>query len=234
MVRQNEVESGRLLHALTEALEVRRRQIQEGVLSWTTNNLPRYPWRQSGRTPYEALIGEVCLKETSSGIAVPVYQHFVQRFLSIKAVAEAGEDDLTDILSSFGIRQYAQRIKMMVKSLLKEGKGDLPRDSESFARASGLEHHRIRAILCFGYGLPIAVIDANVSRMLSRLFSNTLPSRPAQGLIQTIGENLLPYGNFQCYNSGLLELAEVVCQDEIPQCPRCPVGDVCDYAEALS
>jgi len=123
---------------------------------------------------------------------------------------------------------------MMVKSLLKEGKGDLTRDSESFSRASGLEHHRIRAILCFGYGLPIAIIDANVSRMLSRLFSNTLPSRPAQGLLQAIGENLLPYGNFQCYNSGLLELAEVVCQDEVPQCPRCPVGDVCDYAEALS
>ena len=234
MVRQSEVENSKPLHALMEALEAKRRPIQEGVLLWVTNNPPRYPWRQSGKTPYEVLLGELCLKETSSDIAVPAYQQFVKRFVSIISVAEASEDDLTDILSRFGNGRYSQRIKMMVKSLLKQGKGDLPRDSESLARASGLEHYSIRAILCFSHGLPIAIIDENVRRMLSRIFSHTLPSQPAQGLLQAIGENLLPYGTFQSYNSGLLELAEVICQNKVPQCNICPLRDVCDNLQDLS
>jgi len=233
MMVQSMVDSSEPFHALREALEGRRRQIQEGILSWATNNLPRYPWRQSGRTPYEVLMGEVWLKQTSSVVAVRVYQRFVQQFLSVKALAEAEEDNVTDICHSFGLGRSAQYIKTMVKSLLKEGKGYLPRDSESFARTSGLEHHHIRAIFCFGYGMPIAVVDANVARMLSRLFRRALPSSPAQGLLQAIGENLLPFSNPQRYNCGLLDLAELICRDEDPLCPRCPIGEACDYAEAL-
>ena len=59
MGRQTRVSSGEPLYALRKALEEKRLQIQEGVLSWATSNLPRYPWRQSGKTPYEVLIGEL-------------------------------------------------------------------------------------------------------------------------------------------------------------------------------
>ena len=229
MSRQTRASSGEPLYALGETLDEKRLQIQEGVLSWAMSNLPRYPWRQAGKTPYEVLIGELWLKETSSVVATRVYQDFVQHFLSIESLAEAREDDITVVLSSFGLRQYAQHIRIMVDSLLKEGRGDLPRDSESFVRASRLENHRVMTILCFGYGLPVAVIDANVARMLSRLFGDSLPSRPAQGLLQAIGESLLPYRSPQHYNRGLLDLAEIVCRDEDPTCTRCPVKEVCDY-----
>jgi len=229
MGRQVRAISGEPLYTLGEALEQKRLQIQEGVLSWATSNLPHYPWRQTGKTPYEVLIGEFWLKETSSVIATRVYQGFLQHFLSIQSLAEAGEDDITDVLSSFGLRQYAPHIRTMVDSLLKEGRGYLPRDSESFVRASRLEHHRVRIILCFGYGLPVSVIDANVARMLSRLFGDSLPSQPAQGLLQAVSENLLPYRNPQDYNRALLDVAEIVCSDEHPLCTRCPVKEVCDY-----
>lgn len=233
MVKQSITGSGEPFHALREAVEARRRHIQEGVLSWATNNFPRYPWRQSGKTPYEVLIGEAWLKQTSSSVAVRVYQRFVQQFLSIKALSEAEEGDVTDVCCSFGLERPAQYIKMMVKSLLKEGKGELPRNSETFAKASGLEHQHVKSIFCFGYGMPIAVVDVNVARMLSRLFRHAIPSPPAQGLLQAIGESLLPFGNPQSYNGGLLDLAELICRDIDPLCHRCPIGEVCDYAEAL-
>ena len=233
MMTQSMVGSGEPFHTLREALEGRRQHIQEGILLWATNNLPRYPWRQSGRTPYEVLIGEAWLKQTSSSVAVRVYQRFVQKFLSVKALSEAEEDNVTDICHSFGLGRSAEYIKMMVQRLLKEGKGCLPSDSESFAKTSGLEHHHIRAIFCFGYGMPIAIVDDNVARMLSRLFRYTLPSPPAPGLLQAIGDNLLPFGNPQCYNCGLLDLAELICRDKHPLCQQCPVDGLCDYAEFL-
>lgn len=233
MVTQTIVGSAEPFQALSEALESRRRQIQEGVLLWATNNIPRYPWRQPGKTPYEVLVGEVCLKYASSVVAVRIYQRFVQKFFSVKDFTEAEEEVMTDAYNSFGLGRSAKYLKTIVNHLLKAGKGCLPSDSESFARTSGLEQHHIRAIFCFGYGMPIAVVDANVARMLSRIFRYTLPSPPAKGLIHAIGDNLLPFDNPQCYNCGLLDLAELVCRDRCPLCPRCPIDGFCDYAEAL-
>jgi A/G-specific adenine glycosylase len=233
MAKQCVVGNGEPFLALREALEARKRRIQEGILTWAANNLLRYPWRKSGKTPYEVLIGEAWLKQTSSVVAVRVYQRFLQRFLSIKALAEAEADEVASTCCKFGLERPAQNIKMMVRSLLKEGNGDLPKNSDVFARASGLGHQCVKCIFCFGYGMPIAVVDANIARTLSRLFNNTLPSPPAQGLLQAIGENLLPVGNHQIYNSGFMDLAELICRNENPLCPRCPIGEACDYAEAL-
>jgi A/G-specific adenine glycosylase len=233
MTTQTMVGTGEPFHALGEALEARRLQIQEGILTWSANNPLRYPWRQPGRTPYEVLVGEAWLKLTSSTLAVRIYQRFVQQFLSVKALAEAEEDNVAEICRNFGLGRSAEYIKMMVNRLLKEGKGRLPSDSETFARTTGLEQYHIQAIFCFGYGMPIAIVDDNVARMLSRLFRYTLPYPPAPGLLQTIGENLLPFGNPQCYNCGLLDLAELICRNKNPLCPRCPVDEFCDYAESL-
>jgi A/G-specific adenine glycosylase len=229
MDRQRKVSGGELLNPLRKALEEKRPKIQEGILSWAASNLPRYPWRQSGKTPYEVLLGEFWLKETSSVVATRVYPVFLQRYFSIQSLAEAREDDITDILSRFGLRQYAQHIRALVDSLLKEGKGDLPRDSEIFARASRLEQYHVNIILCFGYGLPVAIIDVNVARMLSRLFGHSLPSPPAPGLLQAIGESLVSYRSPQQYNCGLLDLAEMVCREEDALCTRCTVKGACDY-----
>ncbi len=232
MVIQCAVEKGEPFLALVEALEARKQRIQEGILSWAANNLLRYPWRKSGKTPYEVLIGEAWLKQTSSVVAVRVYQRFLQRFLSVKALIEAEENEVTGTCCKFGLERPAQNIKMMVKCLLKEGQGDLPKNSDVFARVSGLGHPCVRCIFCFGYNMPIAIVDANVSRALSRIFNKTLPSTPAPGLIQVIAENLLPACEYHTYNSSFMELSELVCRKENPLCDRCPIYEVCDYGEA--
>ena len=71
--------SGEPFNALCEALEEKRLQLQEGVLSWS--NVPRYPWRKPGKTPYEVLIGEFWLGQTSSvAEATHIYHSFIQHF----------------------------------------------------------------------------------------------------------------------------------------------------------
>jgi len=233
MVIQCAVDKGEPFLALREALEAKRQPIRESILTWTANNLLRYPWRKSGTTPYEVLIGEAWLKQTSSVVAVRVYQRFLQRFLSIKALAEAEEEEVTGTCCKFGLERPAHNIKIMVRSLLKEGKGDLPRNSDVFTKVSGLGHQCVKCIFSFGYNMPIAVVDANVARALCRLFNNTLPSPPAQGLLQTMGDNLLPVCNHQSYNSGFMEIADVICRNENPLCLKCPLEEECDYGKDL-
>lgn len=219
------------LDALIEVLDKKKPRIQKGVLQWSVGSHPRYPWREVGKGPYEVLIGEVWLNQTSPTAAVHIYDRLVERFHSLRELAEASEADLSGMFSELRVQGNEHYFKTMAEMLWKEGKGEMPGGSEPFFQALGLEHHSIRAVMCFGYGLPVAVIDSNVARMLSRIFGKTLPPRPARGLLNALGQSLLAEGNPQQYNRGLLDLAEFVCRHVNPLCTHCPVREVCDHVD---
>ncbi len=227
MSRQVGLSYSEPLHVLSEALEVKRWLIQDGILSWAARNLPRYPWRQSGRTPYDVIIGELWLKETSPAVATRIYEDFIQHFPSIQSLVGVTEDEITHVLSGFGVRQLTPDVKRLVDSLLKGG-GNLPRDLDALVRLASMGPHCVRMVLCFGFSLPVAIIDTNVTRMLSRIFLNSLPPRLSQGVLEAVGESLVPCQGFQDYNRGFLDLAELLCRDEGAACSGCPVRAACD------
>ncbi|MFH1382296.1 MAG: hypothetical protein ABIH70_05320 [Chloroflexota bacterium] len=232
MSNQTVVDFSESLHALKKALEEKKRPIQAGVLLWVANNPPQYPWRQPGKTPYEVFIGEWWLKEAPPAIVLHIYEPFLQSFITIQALSKAREEALSAFLARFNLEPMAGRIKIVAEDLLKAGRGSLPQDSKALAKASGLGRHSVMAVMNFGYNIPVAVVDANVTRMLCRLFCHALPSRLVAGLVYALGESLLPQTNVQCYNCGLLDLSETVCGERAPLCPRCPVEKVCDHAHS--
>jgi A/G-specific adenine glycosylase len=222
--------------ALAAALEHKRPKLWEQASIWITNTTPRYPWRQAGKSAYQVLVGELWLKRTNPSIAVHIYRHFTERFPHIQDLAQAKDVDLSEALYNFGalgLCQHAKEIATLAGRLIREGKGHLPRDSESLKRVSGLDKHVIQAIMCFGYGLPLIVIDANVARMLLRLFSDSVSQEFSEGLINVLGGCLLSEREPHHCSRALLELSEVICREQEPLCPRCLMARICDYRVSL-
>ncbi|MBI4303330.1 MAG: hypothetical protein HY665_03195 [Chloroflexi bacterium] len=220
------------LEPLEKALELKRPRIQAGVQSWAASNHSRYPWRQPGKTPYEVFIGEALLDKASAR-AIQTYPAFIQRFPSLQSLAKAPEEDLHDLLSNFRLEQYTRQLRFSGERTLKEGHGQMPRDTQSLAMASGLPLFSVRIVMCFGYSLPVAVTDSNTEKMLCRLFQRSLPAEPGQGLIKALGASLLPERNPQQYNSAFLDIGEQLCKHLSPRCDQCPVIEACDHAESL-
>jgi A/G-specific adenine glycosylase len=229
MERPTATKEPQSLQKLTEALRTKKGRIQDGVLSWAGNSIARYPWRRAGSTPYEVLIGEILIGRTTYAVASRVYRVFLRRFPSLSALAEANEDELAKALDFSYMKRYGAFMKTVIQDLLKVKIIKVPSDSYAL-RALGLQPYNINAIMCFGYGFHLAIIDSNVSRMLSRLFCKSLPAQPPQGLIHAIGEALLPDRNAAQYNANLLDLADQICSFARPLCPQCLVLDVCDHA----
>jgi len=219
------------LQNLMEALQLKKERIQDGVLSWSGSSLGRYPWRRAGSTPYEVLIGEILISKTTYAVANRVYRRFLRCFPSLNAIAEADEDEIAKALDFSYMRRYGAFIKSVIQDLMKERIVKVPGDSYAL-RALGLQSHNVNAIMCFGYNLHLAIIDSNVSRMLSRLFCNSLPAQPPRGLVQAIGEALLPDRNAAQYNANMLDLADQICSFARPLCAQCMVPDACDHASA--
>jgi len=203
---------------------------QEAVLCWVTDQLRDYPWRKPGRTPYEILIAEILLKRTTATAAARVYEEFIQRFSSLQVINGASEEQLTCVLSKIGLQwQRARAIKALARYLIETRRGEIPCDLDQLLDVPGLGEYSARAILSFGWGIHVAVVDANVERILTRVFQNILPERPTQRLLRELAGSLVSQKSHREYNLGLLDLGGLICRYINPLCKECPLNSVCDY-----
>ena len=199
------------------------------VLQWGGKNFSDFPWRTSWSS-YEILVAELLLKRTTATAAARVYEGFLVKFPSLQDVASAPEGELVLALSGVGLQhQRAHAMKHLAEWLLSRHGGRIPRDLQGLLEVPGLGSYSATAILSFGYGVPIAILDANVERILSRVFGNTLPPRPSRTMLDEIAQMLLPKRGHREYNYGLLDLGRLVCRYVHPRCGECPLAPVCDY-----
>jgi len=220
------------LQSLEGSLEHKILPLQQGVLRWGLKRGARYEWRQTGKTPYEVFVGEFWLTHAPPAIITEIVTSFLQAFPSLQSLCAAKEEEITQFLDHFATQFDAQNIKITAKSLFRIGQGEFPRDSDSL-HMCGLGLCGTEAVFCFGYGLPLAVLDENVSRMLHRVFYRILPLSPNRGLMHAIASAVLSNDNPQEFNRRILELAETVCTAEKPDCADCPIQSVCDWANAI-
>ena len=199
------------------------------VLKWADKNFSDFPWRQH-RSPYEILVAEVLLKRTTASAAARVYDDFLLRFPSLQDIASAPDEELVKALSSVGLqRQRARSMKHLAGWLLSQHNGSIPSDLEGLLEVPGLGDYSAAAILSFGYGVPAAVLDANVERILLRVFSNTMLPRPSWTLLRELAQHLLPKEGHREYNYGLLDLGRLICRYAGPRCGECPLASICDF-----
>jgi len=215
---------------LKDSIVPRRRLFQEAVLRWVSDRLFYYPWRKPGRTPYEILIAELLLKRTTAAAAARVYDDFLYRFHSLQTINDIAEEELAQALSRVGLqRQRAKAIKALAHHLCVDKGGDIPRDLHHLLEVPGLGDYSARAIQSFGFDIPVAVVDANVERILARIFQRVLPNRPSQRALQEFAGLLVPVKSHKKYNFGLLDLGAVTCRYVNPLCEECPLKSLCDY-----
>ncbi len=208
----------------------KRRLFQEAVLRWVTDQLRDYPWRKPGRSPYEILIAEILLKRTTATAAARVYEDFLHKFPSPQAINDTDEEELAQELSKVGLQwQRAKAVKALAGHLTEVQGGEIPCDLHLLLDIPGLGEYSARAILSFGFGVPVAVVDANIERILGRAFQNVLPRRPSQHSLQVLADSLLPNKSHREYNLGLLDLGAVICRYAAPLCEECPLTSICAY-----
>lgn len=216
--------------ALRRAIKEKKGEFSHSISSWALSHMRDYPWREPGRTAYEVLVAEVLLKRTTATAAARVYEAFIHEFPSIQTINSASEEQLASALSRVGLqRQRAKAIKALGLYLYEELGGNIPSELDHLLGIPGLGEYSARAVLSFGYDIPVAVVDANVERILCRVFQNLLPQRSPGRLFQELASSLLPSESHRRQNLGLLDLGALVCRYVDPLCPECPLAPVCDY-----
>ncbi|MCY3758554.1 MAG: A/G-specific adenine glycosylase [Acidobacteria bacterium] len=205
------------------------RRLQTGLLAWYRQHQRQLPWRES-RNFYPVWVSEVMLQQTQVQTVVPYFLRFMKAFPTLEDLAEADTQDLLRIWAGLGYYSRARNLQRAARILLREHGGKFPGSYREALRLPGIGRYTAAAILSIAFDQPLAALDGNVVRVLSRLFSlKGDPAKPpVQGMLAAAGQQLLPDGRPGDFNQALMELGATVCLPRNPRCLLCPWSSHCE------
>src|SRR6266700_6892192 len=152
--------------------------IHSRLLDWYAASGRDLPWRQS-RDPYAILVAEVMLQQTQVDRVVPKWHAWLERFPTLADLARASRADAIRAWQGLGYDVRAVRLHSIATQVVADHGGELPRSVEALVHLKGVGRYTAGAVACFAYEQPVAMVDTNVRRVLSRVFG-VPPSAVAQ------------------------------------------------------
>lgn len=214
------------------ALYGRASKVQTDLLKWFEQNARSFPWRET-RDPYKVLVAEKLLQQTAATERViAAYLQLVSEYPTLAELARASAKDLTPIIFPLGFKYRAKELPSLARTIVKNKSSTIPNDQKSLLSLPGVGDYSARAILSFGYGRDLAVVDTNVARFLTRCFGlQFAPSQnPARSrALQQVADGLVPKGKSSQFNWAILDLCAAHCKARKPDCNNCPVRASCSY-----
>jgi A/G-specific adenine glycosylase len=214
---------------LLREVNSRKRSIRKHLLRWANSNLRTFPWRQHV-SAYRVLVAEVLLKRTTSTAVERLFTSFIQEYPDVNALSKAEKGNLEEKLKTLGYHKKRAEIFIeMANCIVKKHSGKIPEMREELLNIPHIGDYTANAILSLAYGIPSAMVDCNIIRIIKRLFLNHLQERTRQKTIQKIADLLSPKKDNNRYNYALLDHGALVCRSGIPRCKICPINEFCDY-----
>lgn len=215
---------------LLEDVNDRRAKIQKSILFWAEGHYRNFPWRRN-RTPYSVLVSEVLLKRTTASSVNRMYDGFMLKFPSLQILAQADISILQTALCKLGYHIVRAKIFHEISTyIIAKYQSRIPNKIDELLAIPHVGEYTGNAVLTFGYGIPAAIVDTNVERILRRIFLHNAPKGTSLKPFQEIAELIMPAQNNQLFNYGLLDLGGTVCISSSPKCPCCPINEICDYS----
>ena len=195
------------------------------MLRWAQTLDRPLPWRGE-RDPYRVLVSEVMLQQTQAGRIVRAYPVFLRRFPTVQKLAEA---EAADVLRAWGGLGYNRRaLNLWRAARLVVERGRFPGSVAELEALPGVGPYTARAVASFAFGADAAAVDANVHRVVIRLFGLA-----ADTDVQPLADTLLPPANAAKWNQALMDLGAEICRSRSPRCDGCPLRPRCAWASGV-
>lgn len=196
--------------------------------SWYVENKRELPWRLT-RDPYKVWLSEIILQQTRVEQGKPYYGRFVKAFPTIFDLANSSEEEVLKLWQGLGYYSRARNLHAAAKYIVTELNGDFPASYEELLKLKGVGDYTASAVSSICYNEPVAVVDGNVFRVLSRIFGIDTPVNTTEGAkkFKSLAQDLLDKKDPSSFNQGLMEFGALHCKPQLPCCSSCPFAPRC-------
>ncbi len=190
------------------------------------------PW-QNTRDPYRVWLSEIMLQQTQVVTVLDYFGRFLARFPDVAALAAAPLDDVLGLWSGLGYYSRARNLHRCAQAVVALHGGAFPRSAEQLQTLPGIGRSTAAAVASLCFGERVAILDGNVKRVLTRAlgYGADLASVAHERALWSLATDLLPLDDLAQamprYTQGVMDLGATLCTARQPQCPRCPLADLC-------
>lgn len=201
-------------------------QLRQALLGWYAESGRELPWRQT-RDVYAIWVSEIMLQQTQVKTVIPYYQRWLTQFPVVAVLAEAEQQSVLKAWQGLGYYARARNLHRAAQEVMQKFSGIFPQDLKAAMSLPGIGRTTAGGILSAAYDLPVAILDGNVKRVLSRLIAlEVSPNKATQQLWQ-LSTTLLDVENPRDFNQALMDLGATVCTPKNPACLLCPWNQHC-------
>ena len=203
--------------------------VSETLLAWYDRHARDLPWRArpgaAPPDPYRVWLSEVMLQQTTVAAVKPYFAAFTARWPDVEALADAREDDVMAAWAGLGYYSRARNLVKCARAVAE--RGGFPATEADLRELPGLGAYTAAAVAAIAFGRRAVVVDANVERVVSRLFAIDEPLPGAKKAIRAATDLITPDARAGDFAQGLMDLGSSICTVRAPQCLICPLRQDC-------
>jgi A/G-specific adenine glycosylase len=178
------------------------------------------PWRTTN-DPYHIYISEIMLQQTQvKTVLERFYFPFLKAFPTLQALADAPREKVLKQWEGLGYYNRAANLHKAAQATAPT----LPDTFDALLALPGIGKNTAHAILAFAHHAPVPVMEANLKRVLARVFALKTPT---DADYWEKAEQLLDKKHPFDYNQAMMDIGATVCTKKSPSCDVCPLHTIC-------
>ena len=203
--------------------------VSETLLAWYDRHARDLPWRAPPGTPppdpYRVWLSEVMLQQTTVAAVKPYFEAFTRRWPDVAALAAAPEDDVMAAWAGLGYYSRARNLVKCARAVA--ARGGFPTTESELRELPGLGAYTAAAVAAIAFAQRAVVVDANVERVVARLFAIDTPMPAARKPIRVAADAITPARRAGDFAQAMMDLGSSVCTAREPKCLLCPLAKAC-------
>jgi A/G-specific adenine glycosylase len=217
-----------------------KQTIAAKLLEWYDRHHRELPWRVSPAhiakgvkpDPYRVWLSEIMLQQTTVEAVKKYFLAFTKAWPTVADLAAADEEDVLKAWAGLGYYSRARNLKKAADAVARDHAGAFPKTQAGLAALPGVGRYTSAAIASIAFGEPVAVVDGNVERVMTRLYAIGMPLPAAKALVYQAVGKVLPNDRPGDFAQACMDLGATVCTPRKPKCILCPLRADCDALAA--
>jgi A/G-specific adenine glycosylase len=212
-------------------VEGRDRKIASDLLAHYEVHARRLPWRAppgaNAADPYRVWLSEVMLQQTTVAAVGPYFAKFTERWPTVADLAAAQDADLMAAWAGLGYYARARNLLACARAVVRDHEGRFPDTEEGLRALPGVGAYTAAAVAAIAFGRRAVVVDANVERVVTRLFAIDTPLPGARPEIRAMADRITPDACAGDFAQAMMDLGATICTPRSPACGICPLREDC-------
>ncbi|WP_336294749.1 A/G-specific adenine glycosylase [Bartonella sp. CB169] len=210
-------------------------EISSHLLSWYDKKHRHLPWRITPEKqiqgirpdPYQVWISEIMLQQTTVEAVKPYFKKFLKLWPDLSSLAKASQDDIMKAWAGLGYYSRARNLKHCAQQLIENYGGQFPQSVKTLRTLPGIGDYTAAAIAAIAFNHPVAVVDSNVERVVTRLFAITSTLPKAKTEIKEKTQKITALNRPGDFAQAMMDLGATICTPRKPSCSLCPLQSFC-------